>query len=84
MDSVPRWVVPEAESLEEEVAPYRSMSEEQRLTHLAAACRAGAKLLHLREDAAVALNYRDPLPASTVHALARLQAEARRAACDAD
>ena len=79
MSRLPAWVVDEETSVAEEAAPYIDMPDEERLRHLAAACRAGAKLLRLRDDAAAALDYEDPLPASTVHALARLRAAARGA-----
>ena len=79
MPEVPKWVVDDAASIADEAAPYVEMSGEERLRHLAAACRAAARLLELREDAQVALDYEDPLPESSVRALARLRAEARGA-----
>lgn len=83
MAEVPKWVVDDAASIAEEAAPYVTMRAEERLQHLAAACRAAARLLELREDAQIALDYEDPLPESSLRALARLRAEARGPSHDA-
>lgn len=72
--ALPKWVVSNAESLREEAAPYVGLSPEERARMLAAACRAGARLLRARPDAARLLERTDPLPESTVRALARLRA----------
>ena len=77
MASPPRWVVSNAESVRREATRYIDMPDEQRLGHLAAACRAAARLLALRADRQRALAHRDPLPESTILALARLRARAR-------
>ncbi|HUT77811.1 MAG TPA: hypothetical protein VM285_09005 [Polyangia bacterium] len=61
-----------------EAAPYREMTADQRRTLLAAACRAAARMLRHREDAEAVLSHVDPLPPSTIQALARLRREARR------
>lgn len=61
-----------------EAAPYREMTADQRQTLLAAACRAAARMLRHREDAEAVLSHVDPLPPSTIRALARLRREAGR------
>jgi len=77
MSSVlPAWVVDDSTSVRNEAAPYRLMSPEQRAFHLAQACRAAAKILLVREDRQRVLEYLDPLPDSTVSALARLRRNA--------
>ena len=79
MDGVlPGWVVGDADSVRAEAAPYREMTVDQRQILLAAACRAAARILRHREDAELALALVDPLPPSTVRALARLRREAER------
>lgn len=71
---LPKWVVDNQSSLREEAAPYVALSPAQRAQLLAAACRAGAKLLRARPDAARLLERVDPLPESSQRALARLRA----------
>ena len=68
--------VPAALDLASEVEPYRSLSPAERARLLAAACSAGAELLRSRPDAVRAAAFEDPLPESTVRALARLRAQA--------
>lgn len=81
---LPKWVVDNASSLREEAAPYIGLSPTERAAMLAAACRAGAKLLRARPDAEQILERRDPLPASSEEALARLRALKRAADTAAD
>lgn len=69
----PAWVVDDVTSVRQEAAPYRDMSPEQRLAVLAAACRAATRLLLSREDRYLVLRHVDPLPESSVRALARLR-----------
>jgi hypothetical protein len=76
---LPKWVVDNESSLREEAAPYVSLTPEARAEMLAAACRAGAKLLRARTDAARILARVDPLPESSELALARLRALKRGA-----
>jgi hypothetical protein len=71
---LPKWVVDNASSLREEAAPYVGLTPQERAVMLAAACRAGAKLLRARADAARILDRVDPLPESSERALARLRA----------
>ena len=75
--SLPGWVVSDAESVRSEAEPYRDLTPEQRGALLAAACRAAARLLRARDDAAAVLAHRDPLPESTIRALERLRREVR-------
>jgi hypothetical protein len=55
---------------------YRGLSPRQRAELLIAVCRAGAALLRSRADAERAASYTDPLPESTIRALARLRVRA--------
>jgi len=71
--------VPEALSLENEIAFYRRLSLAERAELLSAVCSAGADLLRANADPERAANFVDPLPPSTVRALARLRAEYRAA-----
>ncbi len=74
---LPRWATDDAASIEREAFPYRAMSPEERGHVLAMVCRAGARMLLSRPDAREVAALRDPLPDSTVLALARLRALAR-------
>jgi len=69
--------VDDTEAVRAEAAPYRELNVDERRVLLAAACRAAARLLRHRADAEAALSHTDPLPSSTVRALARLRSEAR-------
>jgi hypothetical protein len=69
--------VPSALQLDGEVDYYRSLSFAERAELLIAVCRAGAELLASRPDAERIASFVDPLPESTVRALARLRAEHR-------
>lgn len=73
--ALPKWVTDNATSLREEAAPYIALTPEQRVSLLAAACRAGMRLLRARSDAASILEHSDPLPASSEQALARLRSQ---------
>jgi hypothetical protein len=70
---LPKWVVDNQSSLRDEAAPYVGLSPEERVRMLAAACRAGAKLLRARPDAARLLERVDSLPESSERALERLR-----------
>lgn len=74
---LPKWVTENAQSLQEEARDYVGLTPSERGALLAAACRAGAKLLRARPDAARLLERIDPLPESSERALARLRAELR-------
>lgn len=69
--------IPDSLSAEQEATFYRSLSFAQRAELLAAACRAAAALLRAHPHPERAASYVDPLPESTIQALARLRAEAR-------
>jgi hypothetical protein len=75
---LPGWIVGDADSVRAEAASYREMTVDQRQVLLAATCRAAARLLRNREDVETGLARTDPLPASTIRALARLRREAGR------
>jgi hypothetical protein len=74
---LPAWITDNAASLRDEAAPFVGLSPEERAIQLAAACRAGARLLRARQDAARVLAWIDPLPDSSERALARLRAQKR-------
>lgn len=74
---LPGWVTSNDDSVRREVAAYRDLTPAERARVLASACRTAAKLLAARPDAAEVLAFRDPLPESTVVALARLRGSAR-------
>jgi hypothetical protein len=69
--------VPPPLDAKSEAEEYGPMSVEQRAFLLVAACRAAATILESRADAKVALDFVDPLPESTLRALARLRAQYR-------
>lgn len=75
--ALPGWVTSNEESVRREAAPYAGMAPEERASHLAAACRAAAKLLASRADRERVLALEDPLPESSLRALERLRAVAR-------
>ncbi|MBN2496154.1 MAG: hypothetical protein JXR96_16295 [Deltaproteobacteria bacterium] len=80
--ALPGWVVDDRESVRREAEPFRDMSPEQRLALVAAACRAMMRMPALRDDRERVLAHEDPLPSSSVRALARLRREsAREAGC---
>ena len=60
-------------TLEEEVAWARSLTPEQRLDVVAALCRDAIQLLEMNPKRDLLLQFRDPVPASTTAALARLR-----------
>lgn len=74
---LPKWVLSNEQSVWRETEEARRWTSEQALERLAAACRAGAKLLELNDRRELVLRQRDPLPPSTAAALQRLQAEYR-------
>ena len=77
MDRLPGWIVDDATAVRREALPYRELSFEERARHTAMACRGAARQLAARADRERLLAYRDPLPESTVQALARLQSQRR-------
>lgn len=75
---LPSWVVDDATSVREECAPYVGMAPEQRMRILAGLLRDAERILAARSDSQRAREWVDALPESTVRALARLRAEAKR------
>lgn len=76
--AIPRWAVDNRTAVQREAAPYRGLTPEQRAQAVAAACRAAARQLAERPDRQRLVEYRDPLPESSVAALRRLRMAARR------
>ncbi|MBI5499959.1 MAG: nitroreductase family protein [Deltaproteobacteria bacterium] len=76
--ALPGWVIDDTESVRREAEPYRQMSCEHRMRHLSLVCRDAWRLAISRPDREAVLAYCDPLPESSVAALARLRAQARR------
>ncbi|HVV82472.1 MAG TPA: hypothetical protein VHE35_05305 [Kofleriaceae bacterium] len=60
-------------SIREEVAPFVDRSMAERWDATRRCCRAAMRMLAFQPDPRPALAYRDPLPESTVAALARLR-----------
>ena len=77
MENLPKWADARA-SLAREVAPYVDMTPEQRAVHLRAACQLGMRLLAAHDSPEDVFLFRERLPASSIEALKRLRAEARR------
>ena len=76
--------VPDGLDLRGEIECYAGLTVEERGRLLAAACRAAGRMLRSRADAARAAAFVDPLPESSIRALARLRraASARRRPTD--
>jgi hypothetical protein len=74
LDKLPGWIVDNATSVREEVAPYVDLRIEERWRATERCCRAAAAILRFNRNPERALAYRDPLPESTLRQLARLQA----------
>ena len=68
--------VPDGLDLRGEIDLYGGLTIEERARLLAAACRAGARMLRSRSDAERVADFFDPLPESSIRALARLRREA--------
>ena len=77
LERLPGWVVDEDTSIREEVADYAGAAPERlwELTHMCA--RTAAWSLKFHSDPSAALDYRDPLPATTLAALERLRTTPR-------
>ena len=80
MPELPKWVVDNRTAVSREAEAYRGLTPEERWRATAAACRAAAQQLAHRPDRARLLDYRDPLPESSLLVLRRLRAAARRRA----
>jgi hypothetical protein len=73
LSALPPSLRKELHPLEEEVAWAREQTPEQRLQIVAALCRDTIVLLNMNPHRDAVLAMRDPLPESTVRALARLR-----------
>jgi hypothetical protein len=74
LETIPGWIVDNDTSVRDEVQPFvnASMAERWRATRRCA--RAARRMLSFHPDPSLALEHRDPLPSSSVEALARLRA----------
>ena len=73
LERLPAWVVDNATSVRREAEPYREMTSAARWEVTQRCCRAALSLLRRSPHADRALTLTDPLPPSTVQALARLR-----------
>jgi len=80
MNKLPKWVVDNRTAVAREAEAYRRLTVEARWHATAAACRGAARQLRQRADRERLLEYRDPLPESSIVALRRLRAAARHRA----
>ena len=77
MSKLPQWAVDNRTAVAREAEPYRKLTVEARWRATATACRGAAHQLAQRADRKRLLEYRDPLPESSVLALRRLRAASR-------
>ena len=77
MVKLPGWAVDDETAIRREASRYRGLSVEERAQLTAMACRSAARQLRARPDREQLLAYRDPLPESSVRALARLRVRHR-------
>ena len=75
---LPGWVVDNRTSVLREVEEYRAMAPEQRLERLHLACKTALKFIEGNPDRRAVLEFRDPLPRSSVKAMERLRREAKQ------
>ena len=74
LDRLPAWVVDNATSVRREAEPYRALTPAARWEITRRCCRAALSMLRRSPHADRALTLVDPLPQSTIDALARLRA----------
>jgi hypothetical protein len=74
---LPKWAKDNRTAVLEEAADYVGLTHEQRVELLRRVVRSGARQLAGRDDRVRLLEFRDPLPKSSVEALARLRAKHR-------
>lgn len=74
LERLPGWVIDNQTSVREEVAPFVHASMSERWLATQRCARAARKMLAFHPDPGRALRYRDPLPQSSIDALARLRA----------
>jgi hypothetical protein len=79
LHKLPGWVTSNEESVRREAEPYRHMTPAERLALGARASRSALAVVMQSPHRHTALTYRDPLPATSQQALARLRAEYRAA-----
>jgi hypothetical protein len=72
---LPKWAKDNRSAVLDEAAEYVSLSAEQRVELLRKVLQAGARQLASRADRAALLEFRDPLPKSSIELLARLRRE---------
>lgn len=72
---LPRSLNKALHPLEEEVAPARALTPEERLRIVALVCRSALCVLNMHPKRDLLLKMRDPVPPSTREALHRLRAE---------
>jgi hypothetical protein len=77
---LPKWAVDDRTAVAREAEPYRGWTPEQHARAVAAACRAAARQLASRPDRERIVDYRDPLPPSSVAALRLLRSGYRQRA----
>ncbi len=70
---LPKWAKDNRTAVLEEAAPYVGMSHEQRVEVLRRVVQSGARQLDARADRARLLEFRDPMPKSSIEGLARLR-----------
>jgi hypothetical protein len=73
LERLPGWVTDNATSVRREAEPYRTMTPAERRAVTHQCCRSALTLLRRSGYAERALTLVDPLPSSTVAALARLR-----------
>jgi len=75
---MPGWVIDNDASVREEVAPYVNATAAECIEATRRCCQGAMTILRFHSHPAAILAHVDPLPASTVEALARLRASASR------
>lgn len=75
---MPGWVIDNDASVREEVAPYVHATAAECIEATRRCCRGAMTMLRFHPQPATILAHVDPLPASTIEALARLRASASR------
>jgi hypothetical protein len=78
LQRLPGWVVDNETSIGSEVAPFVSASDADRIEATRRCCRGAMTMLRFHDDPTQALEWVDPLPETSVAALARLRNRFRR------
>jgi hypothetical protein len=74
---LPGWVVDNETSIRSEVAPFVAASDAERIEATRRCCRGAMAMLRFCERPREVLDRVDPLPATSVAALARLRGQLR-------